>query len=1170
MKKKNIQFLLVALFLIIRNSNIVAQTTFTAYFPKNNFVTDITPVFQWNIQNTASSYDIEISPNIDFSGIYWSENTTTTQSTPPTQLSFGTYYWRIRANTPSGAVYTPTYTFEIFNPNQLPSIQLWLRADSNLVLDGLGRIEQWQDLSPNAHHLTQTNGAKRPVIESVALNNLPSVRFNGGQVMDGGDILDIDDNSRTVLLVTKAEGPNQSFYAKSLVSAQPNRYGYIREGNSLILLHHSNSVNNIVTPWNNVNYNFHSNVHNRQTGYNHIFLNFNHTASNTFNPTISMNSSYRFILGAYNNAADNGELYYLNGNISEMIIVNSVNEQDLNLLQRYLTQRYAPSVNLGSDITVNHGSCNPTILDAGSHFTSYLWSTGATTSFISTTQSDTYWVEVTDMFGFTSSDTIVVSYPEIQIPDNLTFCPSQTVTWSVGLGSDYTYLWNTGEITESIDISVTGNYSVTVTDTLGCQITSDLLYFEEDPFSSDVSLGPDASLCSGNQLALESGASEATDYVWNTGENTPSILITTSGTYYVDVINGNGCTASDTIEVTIIGEAPVVVPVLPSEICAGEEFSFTENSYTTDGSSITGRFWSFGDGHTTPSQSGEHLFTTHDTTYTVSLVINSDSGCENHIHQTITVRPQIVFDFNTSGVCQLADITFNGVSSDTGITGWEWDFGEPSSGSNNTASGQNTVHSFQTSGNFDVSLIAENAFGCRDTLIKTISVSPAPTANFTFNEVCQGGIVSFTNQSTITSPHTITSNVWNFGGSSTSTLLNPTRQYMSAGTFPVTLTVTGNNGCSYSLADSIIIHANPQTSYTYSASCAGLKTTFTDNSTIINDAINQVSWIFNNEPMVIGSEVSFTFPEPGIHQVRQIVTSTFGCQQTTTTSVITHPELKAEFSTASDILLSEVPTVFENESIGADNYEWSVGDLYTGNDTNPEVTFPANYVGGSVLVSLIAGNTYGCSDTFMRTYSVSQLRSDIAITQLLFHTDEDGYSIFAVELKNLGTVPVTKADVYFKTTNNTPIKATWEGELKFNEQTIFITPASSYQAVNIENKGYVCAEVKAVLPAYFEDDDLSNNELCKHMEKEGDIFIIPFPNPASGDLSVRVIMPESEVVSLFIYDLVGNEVKRIVNDATLPKGLSVFTFSIEQWTAGMYTVVLRGKSEIKQVKVIKR
>ena len=49
---------------------------------------------------------------------------------------------------------------------------------------------------------------------------------------------------------------------------------------------------------------------------------------------------------------------------------------------------------------------------------------------------------------------------------------------------------------------------------------------------------------------------------------------------------------------------------------------------------------------------------------------------------------------------------------------WDWNFGDPASGANNTSTIQNPQHVYATNGNYTVTLIVTNNYGCADTTVK--------------------------------------------------------------------------------------------------------------------------------------------------------------------------------------------------------------------------------------------------------------------------------------------------------------------------------------------------------------------------------------------------------------------------------------------------------------------
>jgi hypothetical protein len=110
-----------------------------------------------------------------------------------------------------------------------------------------------------------------------------------------------------------------------------------------------------------------------------------------------------------------------------------------------------------------------------------------------------------------------------------------------------TYLWNTAETTEVITATVTGTYFVEVTNAQGC-VKRDTINVTINPVPV-VNLGNDTSMCGGT-LVLNAGNPGST-YLWSNAATTQTITVTSSGTYFVDVTNTQGCVKRDTINVTI-------------------------------------------------------------------------------------------------------------------------------------------------------------------------------------------------------------------------------------------------------------------------------------------------------------------------------------------------------------------------------------------------------------------------------------------------------------------------------------------------------------------------------------------------------------------------------------------------------------------------------------------
>lgn len=230
----------------------------------------------------------------------------------------------------------------------------------------------------------------------------------------------------------------------------------------------------------------------------------------------------------------------------------------------HVTFNPQPVVNLGNDTMLCSGQ--PITLNAGNPGDSYLWSNGATTQTINPTVTSAYSVTVT-AGSCTANDVINVTFnpvPVVNLGPDLNLCNISNVTLNAG-NPGSVYLWSTGANTQTISVSTAGQYWVQVSN--GTCVGSDTVNVTLGN-SVIVNLGPDITMCDGKIAVLDAGNAGMT-YHWSTGETTQKINTTITGTYWVNVVNGN-CEASDTINVKIAPN-PVVALGNDTAICPGDQ-----------------------------------------------------------------------------------------------------------------------------------------------------------------------------------------------------------------------------------------------------------------------------------------------------------------------------------------------------------------------------------------------------------------------------------------------------------------------------------------------------------------------------------------------------------------------------------------------------------------------
>ncbi|GAB2558432.1 hypothetical protein GCM10027190_05260 [Spirosoma areae] len=333
----------------------------------------------------------------------------------------------------------------------------------------------------------------------------------------------------------------------------------------------------------------------------------------------------------------------------------------------------------------------------------------------------------------TSRELILSPVPSVSISaPSTTICAGQSVVLTATGAS--TYVWSTGETTQSISVSVAGTYSVTGTSLQSCTATA----------SATVTVNPaptagltSVSICAGQLATLT--ATGGTSYSFSTGDvNTTGILTispTTTTPYSVTVGNASGCRSTTTATVTV---NPVPTATLTSvSICAGQTATLT----ATGGTSYT---FSTGDVNTTGILTVSPASTTP-----YSVTVGNASGCRSTTTATVTVNPLPTATLTPASICagQMATLTATGGTSYTFSTG------------DVNLTGLLTVSPTTTT---PYSVTVGNASGCRSTTTATVTVTPVPTLGVT--GVACAGLTTFNVTFTATVGATIGVNLGSLTG----------------------------------------------------------------------------------------------------------------------------------------------------------------------------------------------------------------------------------------------------------------------------------------------------------------------------------------------------------------------------------------------------------------------
>lgn len=110
------------------------------------------------------------------------------------------------------------------------------------------------------------------------------------------------------------------------------------------------------------------------------------------------------------------------------------------------------------------------------------------------------------------------------------------------------YLWSTGQITQQIQVSQAGTYSVTVINSNGCESSDDVQV--QVLTAPNVNAGNDITVCEYDFPVTLNATGNGATVLWSNGAATPFTSVTSGGTYSVTTTAQNGCQASDSVVVT--------------------------------------------------------------------------------------------------------------------------------------------------------------------------------------------------------------------------------------------------------------------------------------------------------------------------------------------------------------------------------------------------------------------------------------------------------------------------------------------------------------------------------------------------------------------------------------------------------------------------------------------
>ncbi|PYR56600.1 MAG: hypothetical protein DMF91_21530 [Acidobacteria bacterium] len=464
-------------------------------------------------------------------------------------------------------------------------------------------------------------------------------------------------------------------------------------------------------------------------------------------------------------------------------------------------------------------------------------------------------------------------------------------------------------------------------------------------------------------------------YLWQFGDGTSSSAPTvhhayaTGNQYPVSLTVTDNSGATGVVMVRVRANAAPVASFTVA--CSGPTCTFDGSGSSDPDGTIASYSWSFGDGQSGAGATVNHTYATG--TFSARLTVTDNGGATGTALGTLSVvnaAPVAAFTSSCNGLT----CTFDGSGSsdsDGTITQYHWSFAD---GSRTVAEalGATASYTFAAGGTYTVTLIVTDNGGTTGTALATLSVVGA-----TFTSTCNGLTCTFDGSGSSVPGGTITQYQWSFGDGSTALGVTASHTF-AAGTYTVTLIVTGNGGITTQSQTVSVVALNVPPIALFTFTCSGLTCSFDASGSSDSDGtISGYEWCFmlanggscRSDVGIFGATANYTFAAGGSYTVTLAVIDNAGAVSRTSHVVTVNAPPVASFTSACSGLTCNFNASGSSDPDGTiASYAWTLGDGTTGSGATTSRTYAA---GGSYTVTLIVTDNAAATNQTASTVIVN-------------------------------------------------------------------------------------------------------------------------------------------------------------------------------------------------------
>jgi PKD repeat protein len=1189
---------------------------FTTIYPKQFQVLNGSIPFHWEERDSANRYELNLSEDSNFT-VNKQVYSSVKEIFGVNNLPVMSYYWKVIAiKTNQRFDSTEVFKFTVFSPLAIDSLNLWIKSDTAISLLN-GHVQSWSDLSDSSLVLNQPVAIEQPTLRDSSINNLPALFFDANDRMDIN--LSVNKANYSISCVYNLEtqvsrsirmiyGIN-GFIFGPFGGVHRTFNGVFTSGKPVVqgdyVVHTANSVEDTIK--NYVNNVFYSQAlgatrpgNSFRIGQNPIIgniaeiviVNGKLTSDNRrlldkylldrYSPPLNLgqnrvvcsfpdsievvNNEYKSFLWSTNDTTSKTVIeepgkYFLT-------VTDQFNQTHTDSIY-FILDTANRSVDLDfKDTTICFG--DSVQIDAGNVRFTYSWNNGTNSPSLFLKNKGTYVVTQTNCLGTTSQDSlsITVNSPEFNLGADTTTCFNSIISLSPdSTFSNVSYIWSTNEIVSSVVANLSNAYSLTVTDNFLCSF-SDTVTVTIDSSIFGITLGPDTSLCRGNIIGLLNQPTAISSYNWSTSETSVFATIDTSGSYKVEVGNGR-CLISDTIEIVVKGDAPVV-DFSFSNLCFKDSLMFVDNSVVPTGDTLKYWSWEFGNGDSSIVSDPKYKYSNR-SDYVVFLKVETNRGCADTISKVIRIEhlPNANFNFQNNNACAKARI-FHQDSSFIGrgfVNKYFWNFGDSNS-IQNTSISKDPFHTYDTLGNYSVKLIIESDQGCKDSISKTITVHPTPNVNFVVNNFCISDSVGLQDATVFAGADTLNYfwTIRKIGSSFTvDRRQNPKIKINTAGLYDIGLRVRNNlslnEWCEVNKKDTIEFFNSPIADFNIPKICENDSFSIINMSTSI-DSLIDYRFILDNRDTVKIPDANFEGLPNGNYSLRLKVINNKSCADSIQKvfEVFSKPEVG--FTILNNNTGIPFSVDLDNRTTNAISYIWDFGNGDTSHLRIPEFTYSDT---GTYRLNLIATSIEGCTDSAHQE-----------LYALLKFLDASLDKLFLIE-NNLGgiTVSFQIVNTGFNTIRSLLVAADLNNDFQFRESYDTKVYAGRKEGFEMETSfipdagkkiDFVCVRIIQVNEEL--DSITQNNELCES-GYNNEFTLKLYPNPVDDFLHLQYTIPDDGVVDLQFFDVLGRRMDIGIN-LIQEEGYYASVIDLSRFNRGIYFYRFSFSGNTKKGSILKK